>query len=614
MCIYSANLNKSMRRWVLAIIIALAGLAIRSNIQVPYINMGSNVFIGGIGYENSIFSKELPPIVYKKLNEEFILKFPDSLSSPDKNLFEISVTQMINKNSETKKIKEINWKNRYQLALGSFNNTKYNAYAEQQPNRKKLPYFVKYTIPKEYDHTESKFCWKGFAYFKADIFQEKFNKKKGCIDIKKYYGSGKKNLELWLIDTGDNLLEAELISPSSIKIRIYIIKLTQLITSLTILFILFNNFNFRKVSKYICTFIITFLFAVYYNPTILSKFVLFEGGNDGLLYVHFAHLISENIAQGNYYEAFRGGESVFDLMPFYRYVWVLNYFLFEEAPWLFFFTLNALPLVIYYILKALLDEKWASVLIICWFILPVFEAFGFFHFYYVKLTLRGFAEPLAYLMFLSALAIILKIFHVKKKLYNYSDLFWIGLLFSIAIGLRANILPACLVMLLFLLYKGIQKKYYLGLFYLFSGLSLTLSIPFHNYYFSNSLVPLTIAAYKDWNLGASPSDYLNLIYSIFLLNFDMSLWNKIISHINGEIKLYEIWYHSGILACIFCVFKKTTPTIIKFISVSGLSIVSMLLFYHVGGRYSYLSWTLTLIILCYCLKNYIYPNLKNLKI
>ena len=105
MCIYSANLNKSMRRWVFAIIIALAGLAIRSNIQVPYINMGSNVFIGGIGYENSIFSKELPPIVYKKLNEEFILKFPDSLSSPDKNLFEISVTQMINKNSETKMFK-----------------------------------------------------------------------------------------------------------------------------------------------------------------------------------------------------------------------------------------------------------------------------------------------------------------------------------------------------------------------------------------------------------------------------------------------------------------------------------------------------------------------------
>ena len=45
-----------------------------------------------------------------------------------------------------------------------------------------------------------------------------------------------------------------------------------------------------------------------YQDSILDKFILFEGGNDGLLYVHFAHLIVESLITNNYVEAFRGGK------------------------------------------------------------------------------------------------------------------------------------------------------------------------------------------------------------------------------------------------------------------------------------------------------------------
>ena len=168
-------------------------------------------------------------------------------------------------------------------------------------------------------------------------------------------------------------------------------------------------------------------------------------------------------------------------------------------------------------------------------------------------------------------------------------------------------------MVSFILYKGILNKKYYDYFYLSAGLSLTLLIPIHNYYFSNTFVPLTIAAYKDWNLGATPSDYLNLAISILNLSFNFVLWDKIISHINDEIKLYEVWYHLSIFACIFCIFKKKTPSIIKFISISGLGLVSMLFFYHVGGRYSYLSWTLTLIVLAYWTKNFLLPKIKEVR-
>ncbi len=207
---------------------------------------------------------------------------------------------------------------------------------------------------------------------------------------------------------------------------------------------------------------------------------------------------------------------------------------------------------------------------------------------------------------------IIKIFVKNENDYRNFYLFLLGLLLSMSIGLRANILPACLVMITYIFYEECFNRKGNGYLYLFLGLSLTLSIPIHNYYFSNTFVPLTIAAYKDWNLGAKPSDYFNLIVSILSLKIDLVLWNKIIEHINGEIKLYEIWYHLSIFSCLFYTLKRKTPSIIRFISISALSLISMLFFYHVGGRYSYLAWTLSLIILAYWMRNFILPSLKRI--
>ena len=128
--------------------------------------------------------------------------------------------------------------------------------------------------------------------------------------------------------------------------------------------------------------------------------------------------------------------------------------------------------------------------------------------------------------------------------------------------------------------------------------------------FTDKFIPLTIAAYKDWNLGARPSDYIILLKSIINFNLNLNIWNKIINHIHGEIKPYEIWYHISIIVSIYFSIIKNSPLIIRCIALSSLSLISLLLFYHVGGRYSYLSWTLSLIVLSYWFKNYFIPYLK----
>ena len=122
---------------------------------------------------------------------------------------------------------------------------------------------------------------------------------------------------------------------------------------------------------------------------------------------------------------------------------------------------------------------------------------------------------------------------------------------------------------------------------------------------------MTIAAYKDWNLGAKPSEYLQLFLSIIGAKIDQEVLNKVLDHVGDEIKLYEFWYHLSILACLYYVFKKNKPEKIKLLSYTALSMISLILFYHVGGRYSYLTWTLALFVLLYWIKDFILPLINH---
>ena len=83
---------------------------------------------------------------------------------------------MLHKHPETRVVENINWENRYQLQLGAFNNTKYNAYGNQQPSRNNLPFFVKYSFPDKYSKSNAKFCWRGLGYVGNDLKKIEFEK------------------------------------------------------------------------------------------------------------------------------------------------------------------------------------------------------------------------------------------------------------------------------------------------------------------------------------------------------------------------------------------------------------------------------------------------------
>ena len=615
MCVYSANISFNKKKWFTIICITIFCLGIKSFFKTPYITEGSNVFIGG-EFEKSIFKKNLPPIVFEKLNNDFIKKFPKNISSPSTYLFDNAVSKLVRKSSESRQVKEINWNTRYALQLSAFNNTKYNAYGNQQPKRELLPFFVKYTFPIDFKHKSSELCWKGQAYIELEEYKNINNSEKKCIFIQEYFDKQKDTFTLWLIETGETpKLEVFFKSSHSIMLKNLFYKYLKFFLAICICFIIYENFRRFDLFFFLFSFSFSFLLMYLFYPSVLDKFLLFEGGNDGLLYVHFAHLIVDSLIANDYVEAFRGGESAYDLMPFYRYFWVFNYILFDESPWIIFFTLVFLPLVLFSIMRNLLGKSWAIFLIFCWYLFPLFEAFGFLHFYYVKLAIRGFAEPLSNLFFFSSLALIIHIYKINKSFISKEKIsyFFLGLMLSLALGLRANILPAFLILAIYIFLVLLKSKEYKSILYLGLGLTPCLVMPLHNFYFTKKFIPLTIAAYKDWNLGARPMDYIILLISFFKLNIDLTLLKKIIAHISGEIKIYEIWYHLSIFSTIYIAINKKNDKMIKLISWTALSMLSLILFYHVGGRYSYLTWTLCLIVFCFWVKNILFPLLKKMR-
>ena len=173
-----------------------------------------------------------------------------------------------------------------------------------------------------------------------------------------------------------------------------------------------------------------------YQPSILDKFLLFEGGNDGLLYVHFAHLIIDSLILNDYVEAFRGGENAYDLMPFYRYFWVLNYILFAESPWIIFFTIVFIPLVVFSILRNLLGKSWAFFLICCWYLFLYLKHLDFSFLLY-KACYEGFAN-LYQIYFLLSIAVIINIYKKNNNIIADEKIAYIimSICLSMALGLR----------------------------------------------------------------------------------------------------------------------------------------------------------------------------------
>ena len=266
--------------------------------------------------------------------------------------YAFSSDSFFQKKKFTRQINKINFSSREELRIGQLNTLKYN-FAHDKHFRRILPFYVLYEIPNNYKN--KKICVnKKFYYHFSKINVENkeiknlpFTKKvpdNKCFDLNKNFQ--KLYIIAFSINEKDNL---------SIKLeQNYFLIFLKIINFLNIIAIIIICIFFILQTKlniysfiYALSALSTFLLAIILDNNMIGGIRYFRGGADGLLHNSYAQDIIQNITQGNYLLALKGGSSIFYFMPGLRYFEAICKIFFGDTNYAYLLLATLLPLSIF---------------------------------------------------------------------------------------------------------------------------------------------------------------------------------------------------------------------------------------------------------------------------
>ena len=141
---------------------------------------------------------------------------------------------------------------------------------------------------------------------------------------------------------------------------------------LVILFIISFIFkiNYKLFSISLFSIISFILIISYVNKDLIHGFDIFTGGNDGILYMSYGNVLFSNLITFNFYEFFRGVESVFYFPSSLRYFWSINKVLFGETFFGYLTIAYLYPIILFFIfvhtISIVVSTITDTVIIIIW--------------------------------------------------------------------------------------------------------------------------------------------------------------------------------------------------------------------------------------------------------
>ena len=376
-----------------------------------------------------------------------------------------------------------------------------------------------------------------------------------------------------------------------------ILQILLFITSIIFLNLLLNF----KFNIYFYTILSTFLFlflTYYSNQDLFFGFTIYTGGNDGLVYSSYANNMFYYLKEFNIENFLMGVEGVFYFPSSLRYFLTLFKLVFADTTYGYLTIGYILCVIITLLFIKLYGQVTGLFFAFLIIFTRLFEGYAGSMVKLLKHINVGDAEPFAITTFFICLYLFIFIKENKNHDLNLLN-FIFGFLSFITISLRPNYLPTCLLLFLihifFLNYKMTKKP----IIFSTLGFSFILLIPLHNLYFGKTLVFLSSGHHH--NTGASLSTYFSGILDIIHLNFYQSEnIAKIIYQFNRWINPNEFHYIITIFL-LFLIFRFKN-NYMRIISSLALSQHAVLLVFEPTGRYSYLAWFLTLLVVMYFLQ------------
>ncbi|KAB8028007.1 hypothetical protein [Fluviispira multicolorata] len=500
-----------------------------------------------------------------------------------------------------------NYSNLEQFHL-SINNLHYNWYSQEPKNikRNSIPFYVFY----EFDSNSigSKICYNGkmnlYSEVKNKLIDNSHNESSAqCVKITDEY-IGKK---IWLgvfQDAGEYRIWFE--KSNFALFYEFLFKFLSLIFLITLIYSIFNS----KRYYFIFSIIISLLLFGSNQFTYFDIYPVYDGGSDSLTYESWGIDIAKYFKEGDFYNVFKGNESIYYYQPGMRYIKALFSYIFGARIFGSYLFFVAIMFSLYLILKELQFFKnrvsfISLALFLILFLRPIRD--GLFASQY-SYSIDGYSETAANTLLLFALLLNIRIF-TKQKLNN-QFVFYSSFLMCLSVFLRPNYIICFTIVQTFLFFHIIKHEKYKLILPYFIGNIFIFTFLFHNLYFGRKFVLFTSSVGIKENLIISPKEYLSEIYNILKFTPNKYEIYKIFEHLSRWLD-----YRFFNLICIFILllsilnFRKFFPLNIRIIAISALGLHLPSLFYLNFDRYTALSWILTYIVYSFFLSNmliYIY--------
>jgi len=577
--IFAGKIRRNGNNWIIASIISIS-IFVLSIITPKDIEEGHTIFSSDA---ESLHKTNLPENVYQLA---LFFSKNDQLGVPKpRKAWAFSADSVWNKSYLSRKTNQLDFKNPYYSRIGVYNDLE--AGADHYSFKIRYPLIVRYDLPERFNNAD--ICFSGMVFINEVKY---FHEDKRCIKLPNQktilYGFDMGNLPILGISIDSNDITS---------LWINILKYLKIVSAFTILILLGKVHRSFIIITFVGT-ISMFIFLADYTlqnglRSAFSTFVYMSRGNDGLVHFGYGRQILENFIEGNYLLAFRGGRDIFYYMPGARYAHAIWMLVFGDSFLGYILLGSMLPIVIYNLSLRFVSNKSAFLLVLIYLFFPIFESFGFLHFYYMKLIIKGHGGVISWVSLFSSIILLLP---TKGSSFNPNTSRWLlaGTLLAIACSCRPNILPICGMLVFGFGILSIHKKKYFPFFSLCFGMSQIFLLTLHNWFFGNQIHLITKSAIS--NMYVSYEMWLKALIKLANGIYDKNLWNVILENLFVWIHPTELWLITALAFLIWSIFSKKIKIEIRLLSLAVLFGHLVFLFYRGDPRYAYGIWLLSLMI------------------
>jgi hypothetical protein len=623
--VVAGGVSTRLPRWLG--VVAMVGFCVLGQLwlKAPRIEEGHNVFIVD-GTHADALKTGLPAGVFEAMRAEFDAKYPLARRCDPKafgcwrgedfpdRAFAFSTDAiydrpLFSRQVFSRQVSSIDFVDPVWLRLGFINELGYNwisppsdieravrdrhSLAVLHRWRLTMPWFVMHRFPA--DFVGSDLCWRGEVLWEGagGQFEAISHSEMGCRTL----AADDVGRRIFGVAISSDLA-MQLAPSAAIRARQLVEPALALLGSVAVVALLVI-WRLRQVVLPFALIAVTLVVAFLNDASFIGGVRPFDGGDDGLVYEGFARGMLRQLMAGDLRGALEGGEPVFYFTPGMRYLVAVQHLVFGDTFLGYLALMLLLPFLVFFAFQRFLPRTWALAAVTIFAAIPIGVIFGSSLVQYVKWAAKGFADPAAAAFFLGGFVSL-----CGERESGPRDRFGTALaaggLFALALFVRPNLAPGAGILLggagLAALWQG-QYRRVLGLCL---GFLPVLGMALHNWIYGGELVLFTSTTRLAMLMP--PAAYLSAFIELLRGDFAGEHVTRAVEQIGAwlagpsELVLLAPLQAAALVVLVRVVLWRAADPWLRLLALATLAQHGVGLFYVIAGRYHYVTWLLTLVV------------------